>query len=425
MKHCVVGFERMNACANASNVKELVERVVSNVTDDKVILSAIVTDNASTEKLVADSIAGEGNGLRCASHTIQLIVKHAIDDTGLDYAIDRVRKLIKSIRDHHASNRLFQQAISKFCPHVRYRSLDLDVKTRWSSKYHMLYKFNQLLKPVMYVVQKGVVELDIDSASVSKKDVDMIRAFISVLKPFEEATKYLGGEKNPTIAAIPPIIDRLRNHVITILSDEESSSIVREICTSLKQYLSSYFDELLGTDSVPMLACTLSIEHYLPNPDDELVALLKKALINEGFFLLQHLKENEESDDDIGLELDNRTLLENELDRFLKFKEENFQKLSDFVKEHENNADLEWWKKKERKLPLLSKLAKSLLGIPATSVPSERLFSFTKRIQSDTRATIAGEMMKMLAVIGLSSLTVRDMEEKLVPCLRELVAQAE
>ena len=36
---------------------------------------------------------------------------------------------------------------------------------------------------------------------------------------------------------------------------------------------------------------------------------------------------------------------------------------------------LEWWKENQLLLPILSKIAKDYLAIPATSAPSERLFS--------------------------------------------------
>jgi hypothetical protein len=39
------------------------------------------------------------------------------------------------------------------------------------------------------------------------------------------------------------------------------------------------------------------------------------------------------------------------------------------------NNPLEWWKLKQHQFPLLAALAKKYLGIPATSAPSERVFS--------------------------------------------------
>jgi len=52
---------------------------------------------------------------------------------------------------------------------------------------------------------------------------------------------------------------------------------------------------------------------------------------------------------------------------------------------------LEWWKRKEREFPLLAKLAKRFLCIPATSAPAERLFSHAGLIISKARAALKPE----------------------------------
>lgn len=55
-----------------------------------------------------------------------------------------------------------------------------------------------------------------------------------------------------------------------------------------------------------------------------------------------------------------------------------------------------WWKTNELQFPFLSKLAKALLCIPATSVPSERVFSTAGDILTAQRASLKSKHVDML-----------------------------
>ena len=61
-----------------------------------------------------------------------------------------------------------------------------------------------------------------------------------------------------------------------------------------------------------------------------------------------------------------------------------------------NKNPLMWWKVNAHKYPLISKTAKFYLGIPATSVPSERVFSTAGDIVNAQRATLSQENVDML-----------------------------
>jgi hypothetical protein len=52
-----------------------------------------------------------------------------------------------------------------------------------------------------------------------------------------------------------------------------------------------------------------------------------------------------------------------------------------------NDCPLEWWKMNEKRFPILSILAKVYLCIPATSTPSERLFSNASNLMTVKRTT--------------------------------------
>lgn len=58
-----------------------------------------------------------------------------------------------------------------------------------------------------------------------------------------------------------------------------------------------------------------------------------------------------------------------------------------------------WWKENEAKFPTLALLAKSYLAIPATSTPSERLFSAAGNIVTKKRASLTSKHVDMLTFL--------------------------
>lgn len=65
---------------------------------------------------------------------------------------------------------------------------------------------------------------------------------------------------------------------------------------------------------------------------------------------------------------------------------------------------LDWWKLHGSDLPLLSKMAREYLSVPATSVPVERTFSMAGDVVTKKRGRLAGRqiglVMKMKSWVG-------------------------
>jgi hypothetical protein len=74
------------------------------------------------------------------------------------------------------------------------------------------------------------------------------------------------------------------------------------------------------------------------------------------------------------------------------------------------NCPLTWWKANELKFPLLSHLAQRLLCIPATSAPSERVFSNAGLTISKDRARLSPDTASELIFLhdALPALTKYD-----------------
>ena len=63
---------------------------------------------------------------------------------------------------------------------------------------------------------------------------------------------------------------------------------------------------------------------------------------------------------------------------------------------------LKWWSENEGRFPTLSKLAKSFLCIPATSAPSEHIFSAAGNICSQKRASLSPRHVEMLTFLAMN-----------------------
>ena len=63
--------------------------------------------------------------------------------------------------------------------------------------------------------------------------------------------------------------------------------------------------------------------------------------------------------------------------------------MDDSVEELGPDQILGWWRKKEDTFPLLSRIAKDILSVPATSVPAENTFSRSGRVISPSRCSLA------------------------------------
>lgn len=57
-----------------------------------------------------------------------------------------------------------------------------------------------------------------------------------------------------------------------------------------------------------------------------------------------------------------------------------------------HNNPLQWWRDNQFKYPVVSKFARRILCIPATSAPSERVFSAAGLTITDRRAALHGEL---------------------------------
>ena len=75
--------------------------------------------------------------------------------------------------------------------------------------------------------------------------------------------------------------------------------------------------------------------------------------------------------------------------------------LSRYVGEDSTGKNpLQWWREQSSRYPTLNQLALRYLCIPATSVPSERVFSIAGHVANEKRACLLPETVNMMAFLA-------------------------
>ncbi len=130
--------------------------------------------------------------------------------------------------------------------------------------------------------------------------------------------------------------------------------------------------------------------------DDESVEIISRITTCSSKQTSKRTKPNGGSKDDIMFEFAQEYQIESddeeeddEIDRYAKAK---------LVYNSEDSV-LDWWKKWTINYPKLSMLARSLLGIPASSCSSERIFSATGRILEERRQNLSDDTVDDILLI--------------------------
>jgi len=319
-----------------------------------------------------------------------------------------------------------------------------DVVTRWWSTYSMCDRLLVLRGYINLLSAEG----ELSFTDLTDRQWDIIVDLHFLLKPFMIAQRLLEGEVYVTVSLVPYMIYKMRKGLQTLIDLDTSSPYVRSIAREMLVIFNRNFGEgadgtvatenlVLGERSRPKGLNMLILMASLLDPrmkggvglsmEDQAVIYLhiRDALLriaaeareqqddNEEFPAerpvqpiqnnnRQHINNNFDIDmfDEINLlhnaqvrrpleAVDQQQLhVEEIVDAELAlYKDE--PTISMFSTPGVYNDPLSWWRLNTRKYKLLSKLASRILCIPATSAPSERVFSVAGLTIAKDRARLA------------------------------------
>jgi len=408
---------------------------------------AIVTDTEATmiaagRLFIERSLqaGGKTKWLGCIDHLLQLVTKKAFSDIPMsEGTLKACRNLVNFF---NSSSQATKKLLGKQVEGRAVKPIQ-DVTTRWWSTYSMC---DRLLRLKIYL---SLLENEGDlTCNLTDSQWLIVHDLHTLLKPFMIAQKLMEGEAYVTISLVPYMVYKVRKGLQQAMDSPTSSGYIRGIAAEMILVFNTHFgvgaDGTVATENlqpglrrrpkgINMLALMAS---YLDprmkggvgisDADREIIydnirsSIINIATVELGHLHLQPHEQQQEQvpvepiqqqlpeEDDIFDEINNHYIDQN-VNRddaadnpeamgnavTIADAELTLYKQEPTIKLRKDdgtfNCPLTWWKYNERKYKLLSILAARLLCIPATSAPSERVFSVAGLTIAKDRARLASD----------------------------------
>ncbi|XP_063234924.1 E3 SUMO-protein ligase ZBED1-like [Bacillus rossius redtenbacheri] len=365
----------------------------------------VVSDNARNIKAALTGKPVEH--LFCVAHTLQLAIDNAVTQVGMGKILKKCRSIVGHYKQSSkASERLHSLQSKLGLPE---HSLCQMVETRWDSVYIMLERLQE---------QKESISADLPNTvkdSLTTQEWRLIEGYVTILKPLFLATKELCREDSPTISIVRPLLFSIEGYLknyLSLHSGEYGSGVTlaRELSKSLAtrfQCIKEVQTYLLASVLDPRFKCVVSESHEQLLAKKLIVVEAKKKaklMDPQGNYRVHKPSANispqastsahdlwgcfEIKSVETKPRIDQVDVVENEVETFLQ----------ESVINRTDDA-LAWWKNNKTRFPRVAPVAQHYLGIPATSVASERLFSKAGQVVTVKRQNLSPKTIEKLVFL--------------------------
>ena len=397
---------------------ENISQEIKNITEEFQIkdVSCITHDNAANMDLAMRLFGSPHIG--CAGHTLQLSIHDGLKIPDVTKTIARCRNVVSFF---HRSV-LATEALLKAQKEDPGKCLNLvqDVSTRWNSTYLMLERLVRLRIPLYAVLHDRAVvkEKDAKMLELSDHDWSVAEYLTVILKPLQIATQTMSGEYYPTLGNVYPIVVMLVNNH---LKDEDSESdyvpeSVKKCRRIIRESLVRRFcigeEDILGLTATALNPMHKKLSMFSLDQKEQVKSFLRSEISKNK----ENKNENSQGDNvqnaDLKIKEDpepQAKKMKIEHESSMKFLMGNFYTIDSddeddevdayFSEKRSNIEPLQWWKLNQHRYPNLKVLAQRYLAIPATSTPSERVFSSAGNTVVPNRASLDSGTVDELAFL--------------------------
>ena len=382
-------------------------------------LQCLVHDEAANQ-MAASRILRDEHGWdfqACAAHRLQTCIRHAISSSR------PVSKLLAAARQmvghfHHSAKstealNTKQQAMGSGGKTGAPLRVVQDVPTRWNSSFLMLQRLLELRLPIMAVLEDPELTKPAHRQLLLKDGQwHLAKELVASLEGPAKATTVLGGQTYCTQSLVVPVAKSLLR---TLQIDSAGSSMaIDEFRTTLAAEIEVKFSlDPFDPLSLPSLSAALDPRSrslgFLDDDDDK--AAVKVEILRRVREVTEDCEDSEECEE-CEDEPPAKLARQDDTSMFFFYPVDQQQSSSDAEAEvtqyftgkpaHPSTDPLQWWKTNCYRFPGIAKVAKKILCIPATSVPSERIFSAAGIIVNKLRASLSNDNVDALIFLHVN-----------------------
>jgi hypothetical protein len=363
-----LGLELLEECTGAALAASLQHFVEKFAKESAILIAAITTDNEAAMKLAAREFFGtDADRLSCFAHTLQLVVSavltHDSHAQPIMAVVAKLRRICSSIRN--SSKAQLVRDVSALLEASQSQLL-LPSPTRWDSVFMMVCRYLDCHAAVDAVLQQEGQE------RFTHQELSWLGALKVAFVQFEKATRATEGELYVTIASIPKWILQIEDSIARDQGDTAEISFVKSLLREHMTERCEQFCEVTDVNvALPILAAALHPKHC-----NYLSAFLSEEQLDVVWERVhaEALKLSLGDEDDDNENRRKRARMRRMVRIEVEGSREAIAEYCESVAEEERTLK-GFWDGEGATYPHIREAAKMILGIPATSAPSERDFS--------------------------------------------------
>lgn len=294
--------------------------------------------------------------------------------------------------------------------------LTTETPTRWGSRQKMIQRVLEQERAISQVLKADKKSRHL---VLSWQDVDVLEAVNKVLSPLQDFTDALSGEQYVSVSYLKPVLSLFNT---SILAEEESDTqLTKDVKRNILAYLNEKYSDQV-TDDMLDIASLLDPRFRTKYMDKEKVERVLSRAVEEKVPLIKAQQDTlsgaagaaaaeaepvpppEEKIKKTLASFFKRQSATSSSTLTLPEEESIRMELTVYLQTAEVDSDadpLDWWRCHQTNFPRIAKLAQQYyLCIPATSAPSERVFSSGGNIVTCHRAALKPDAVDRLVFLA-------------------------